>query len=89
MSKDIFFISNICYHQVNNLQKSEICTVTTFNLIHKLHWSRKHHTTIAEYRMRKKEMRKICDESKDKLRTPFKQWRLNDNKYMTSWQWFI
>ena len=50
MSKDIFFISNICNHQVNHLQQSEMDTVTAFNIIHDFIWNRKHHTTIAAQR---------------------------------------
>ena len=34
-------------------------------------------------------MRTLCDEIKKKLRKPLGQWSLDDNKYITSWQWFL
>ena len=45
-------------------------TVTTFSLIHDFNWPRKHHTTIAACRTWNKAMTTLCDELKDKLRTP-------------------
>ena len=31
----------------------------------------------------------LCGDIKSKLRTPLGQWRLNNNKYTTSWKWFL
>ena len=89
MSKGVFFISDICNHQGTHLQQSSTDNVTNFNMIHELNWPRKHHTTTEEYRTWKKSMRALCDESKNKLRIPLGQWILDDNKYITSWQWFL
>ena len=33
-------------------------------------------------------MRTLCDESKEKLLTPLRQWSLENNKYITTWKWF-
>ena len=84
-----FFISDICNHQGTHIQQSATDTVTTLNLIHDFNWPRKHHTTIAAWKTCKKALRKLCDESKYRLRTLLGKWRLDDNKYMSSWQWFL
>ena len=89
ISKGVLFISNICNHQGNHLQKLATDTFTTFDLIHDLSWPRKHHILIAAWGACKKARITLCDESKDKLRTPLVQWRLENNKYITSWQWFL
>ena len=89
MSKGIFFISGICNHQGTHLQQLAADTVTTFNMIHELNWPGKHHTQIAACRMWRKETRTLCDESKDKMGTPLWQCIFDNNKYITSCQWFL
>ena len=44
---------------------------------------------MVEWRLYKKEVRTLCDESKINLHSLLEQWTLDDNKYITSWQWFI
>ena len=34
-------------------------------------------------------MRTLCNESKNNLRTPLGKWSLDENIYITSWQWFL
>ena len=89
MSKGILFISDICNPQGTHIQKSVAGTDTTFNLIHYFNWHRRHHTTISAWRTCKKSIRALYDESKVKLRAPLGQWTLEDNKCITSWQWFL
>ena len=55
---------------------------TTFNLMHDFNWPRKHRTTISVWRMWKKLIRTLCDESKVKLRALLGQWTLDNNKYI-------
>ena len=70
MSKNIFFISDVCNDQGNHLQKSATDTVTTFNLIHDFNWPRKHNTTIVAWSEYNNALITLCDKSKDKLCTP-------------------
>ena len=89
MSKGILFMNNISNHQGTHLQKSETDNVKDFNMIYELNWPRKDHKTTAERRTWRKSMITSCSESKQKLRTKLGQWILDDNKYMTYWQWFL
>ena len=82
MSEGIFFIRYICNHQGTNFQQSTTDTDTTFNQIHDFNWHRKHRTTIAAWRMWKKAIITLCDESKVKLRSLLVQWTLDNNKYI-------
>ena len=86
MYKGIFFISDICNHQENHLHKSSVDTDNTLNTIHYFNWPRRHHKTISEKRTWKKSIRTLFDESKVKICAPLGQWKLENNKYITSWQ---
>ena len=44
---------------------------------------------IAAYRTCNKSMIILFDESKEKLRISLGQWRLENNKYITSWKFFL
>ena len=86
MSNGIFFIGNVCNHQGTHLQQSATDTDTTFNIIHDFNCPRKHHRAIAAWRMWKKAIITLCDESKVKVRSPLGKWTLDKNKYMKNWQ---
>ena len=89
ISKGIFLISDICNNQGTHLKKSATDNVTTCNHIHYFNWPRKKHTPIEVWRKCRKATRTLCDESKYKMLTPLEKWRIDDNKYITSWQWFL
>ena len=89
MSKVIFFISNISNHQGTHLQKPATYKSTHFNMIHNFNWPRKNHATTAEWSMQRKAMRTLWNESKNKLWKLLRQWRIDDKKYIISWQRFL
>ena len=89
MSKGIFFISNICNHQDTHILKSAVNNDTPFSLVHDFNWPRKYHKSISAWRMWRKVLRTLCDESKSNLRAPLDQWTLDENKYIASWKWFL
>ena len=89
MSNGIFFINDIINHKGTHIQQSATYTVTIFNLIYDFNWPRKHHKKLADCRTWNKEMRTLCDESKDKLCTPIGQWSLDNNKYITYCKWLL
>ena len=61
MSKEIFFIRDICNNQGTNLHKSEADTDITLNMIHDLNWPRRHETKIAPCRTCRKSLRTLCE----------------------------
>ena len=87
--KGIFCISDTCSHQGNHLHKPVSDTDTTFNMIHDLNWPRRHHTKISAWQTWNKSIRTLCDEIKVNLCTPLGQWTLDNNEYITYWQWFL
>ena len=89
MSKGILFISNISNHQGTHLKQSATDKSNNFNLIYDFNWPRKNHATTAELKTWMKTTKTLCNESKKKLRKPLLQWSLDDNKYITSWRWFL
>ena len=88
-SKVILFTINIGNHQGNHLQQSATYKSTNFNLIHKFNCPSKNHTTTVEWRTCRKSMLTLYDESKNKLRKLLRQCILDDNKWITYWQWFL
>ena len=89
VSKGIFFISDIYNHQSTHLQYSSTDNDLTFNIIHNFNWPRKNHTTIAAWRMWKKSIITIFDESKANLRASMGNFTIDNNKYIKTWQWLL
>ena len=86
MSKGVLFIRDICNHQGTHIYKSAGVNDTTFNLIHDFNCIRRQNSAIAAWGTWKKAIITVCDESKVKLRSLLQQWKLDDDKYITSWQ---